>query len=101
MEVLNQHPKIERVVLFGSSAMGALDDKIELRDLRNRVFHHERILHWGDLDQRHQAISEIIKWMSPELPKLNNPLDRFASIRKSGLGPWADNLQNHWPANPA
>ena len=55
--------------------LGTLDDKIELRDLRNRVFHHEHILHWGDLDQRHQAISEIIEWMSPELPELNNPIE--------------------------
>ncbi|NLT71289.1 MAG: hypothetical protein GXX91_11425 [Verrucomicrobiaceae bacterium] len=32
----------------------------QIRDLRNRVFHHERILHWKDLDARHRAILEII-----------------------------------------
>jgi len=68
-----------------------------IRDLRNRVFHHERILHWKDLDARHQAILEIIAWMSPELHDLAGALDRFVSIRKAGLNPWIDKLQNHWP----
>ena len=68
-----------------------------IRDLRNRVFHHERILHWRDLDARHQAILEIIAWMSPELHDLAGALDRFISIRKAGLNPWIDKLQNHWP----
>ena len=70
---------------------------LEIRDLRNRVFHHERILHWRDLDVRHQAILEIIAWMSPELHDLANSLDRFVLIRKDGLNPWIANLQNHWP----
>lgn len=30
-----------------------------LRELRNRVFHHERIIHWTDLDTRHAAIREL------------------------------------------
>lgn len=71
----------------------------KIRDLRNRVFHHERILHWGDLDQRHQSILEMIEWMSPELKALAGSFDRFTSIRKEGLRPWMDQLQNHWPAN--
>lgn len=68
-----------------------------IRDLRNRVFHHERILHWRDLDQRHQAILEIIGWMSPELRDLTNSLDRFDSIRNDGLRLWIDYIQSHWP----
>lgn len=70
---------------------------LEIRDLRNRVFHHERILHWKDLDARHQAILEIIAWMSPELYDLANALDRFVLIRKDGLNPWIAKLHNHWP----
>lgn len=69
-----------------------------IRDLRNRVFHHERILHWKDLDARHQAILEIISWMSPELHDLANALDRFAAIRRAGLKPWLSKLGRHWPA---
>ncbi len=70
---------------------------LEIRDLRNRIFHHERILHWKDLDIRHQAILEIIAWMSPELRDVANTLDRFASIRAAGLNPWTAKLQNRWP----
>ena len=68
-----------------------------IRDLRNRVFHHERILHWKDLEAQHQAILEVIAWMSPELRDLAGSLDRFASVRKAGLNPWIDKLQNQWP----
>jgi hypothetical protein len=69
----------------------------DIRDLRNRVFHHERILHWKDLDTRHQAILEIIGWMSPELHDLGGSLDRFSSIRRTGLKPWLSKLERHWP----
>lgn len=69
----------------------------DIRDLRNRVFHHERILHWTDLGARHQAILEIIRWMSPELHDLTNSLDRFISIRSDGLHPWIAKLENNWP----
>lgn len=74
---------------------------LEIRDLRNRVFHHERILHWKDLDARHQAILEIIAWMSPELYDLVKTLDRFQSLRKSGLNPWQEKLRRHWPDSTA
>lgn len=70
---------------------------LKIRDLRNRVFHHERILHWSDLDARHQAILEIISWISPELHDLVKSLDRFASIRNDGLNPWIAKLQTNWP----
>lgn len=70
---------------------------LEIRDLRNRVFHHERILHWKDLDARHEAILNIIAWMSPELHDLAKVLDRFVLIRKDGLNAWVKKLQNHWP----
>ncbi len=69
----------------------------DIRDLRNRVFHHERILHWKDLDARHQAILEIIAWMSPQLCDLTAPLDRFLLLRKGGLDPWKVTLQKQWP----
>ncbi|MFM2243217.1 MAG: hypothetical protein RLZ97_2072, partial [Verrucomicrobiota bacterium] len=73
----------------------------DIRDLRNRVFHHERILHWRDLDARHQAILEIVSWMSPELHDLANSLDRFAALRMAGLKPWLSKLGRHWPSTAA
>ena len=69
----------------------------DIRDLRNRVFHHERILHWKDLDARQQAILEVICWISPELYDLAKAIDRFSFIRKAGLNPWLAKLQRHWP----
>ena len=74
---------------------------LEIRDLRNRVFQHERILHWKDLEARHQAILEIIAWMSPELHDLAATLDRFLSLRRSGLNPWLERLRRHWPDSSA
>jgi hypothetical protein len=71
---------------------------LEIRDLRNRVFHHERILHWTDLNARHQAILEMISWISPGLHDLAIALDRFAALRKAGLKPWLTKLAHHWPA---
>jgi hypothetical protein len=68
-----------------------------IRDLRNRVFHHERIIHWKDLDARHHAILEVTAWISSELHDLATALDRFASLRRSGLKPWILKLQRHWP----
>ncbi|MDQ8187723.1 hypothetical protein [Pelagicoccus sp. SDUM812002] len=60
---------------------------LAIRDLRNRVFHHERILHWKDLGQRHQDISTTTKWICPELAAYAQSLDRFAAVRSHGLAP--------------
>jgi Abi-like protein len=70
----------------------------KIRDLRNRVFHHERIIHWRDLDAQHMVILEVISWMSPELSELALALDRFVSVRSAGLKPWQSKLVRHWPA---
>jgi len=61
----------------------------------------EGILHWKDLNARHEAILEIITWMSPELHDLAKALDRFASLRRTGLNPWLEKLRRHWPESPA
>jgi len=73
----------------------------KIRDLRNRVFHHERIIHWSDLDVLHLRILTVISWMSPELSDLASALDRFASVRAAGLKPWQSKLLRHWPAHPS
>jgi len=72
-----------------------------IRDLRNRVFHHERILHWQDLDIQQKAILEVISWVSPELHDLAVILDRFPALRKAGIQPWIDKLRRHWPDSTA
>ncbi len=68
-----------------------------IRDLRNRVFHHERIIHWTDLDAQHAAILEVIGWINPPLRDFARVLDRYAAIRQAGLPPWLDQLHGHWP----
>ena len=68
-----------------------------IRDLRNRVFHHERIIHWTDLDAQHTAILEVVGWMNPPLRDFARVLDRYATIRQAGLPPWLEKLHGHWP----
>jgi len=72
-------------------------DLEKIRILRNRVFHHERIVHWKDLDAQHQLILDVISWISPELRQMADALDRFRVVRSSGLNPWLEKLHRHWP----
>ena len=71
----------------------------KVRDLRNRVFHHERVLHWQDLDTQHDKMLQLIGWMNPELEQLARMLDRFTQVRQDGLTPWLEKLRNNWPAS--
>jgi len=59
-----------------------------IRELRNKVFHHERIIHWNDLDIQYNALMESIRWISPELSEINMRLNNFTNIRKNGVDPW-------------
>jgi hypothetical protein len=68
-----------------------------IRDLRNRIFHHERIIHWKDLLAQHSSILQTIAWISPELHEMAVAFDRFSAIHQAGLTPWLDRLQRHWP----
>lgn len=72
----------------------------KVRKLRNRVFHHERILHWNDLDAQHTSMLQLTGWMNPELEQLSSMLDRFTLVRTDGLTPWRTQLCNSWPATP-
>ena len=69
----------------------------DIRALRNRVFHHERIAHWKDLETRHADILRVIGWISPELAEMAQALDRFSEIREQGLDPWIAKIRHHWP----
>lgn len=67
-----------------------------IRTLRNRVFHHERIVHWRDLDDQHNLLQDIIGWINPELLHLADYLDRYRETRSNGLDPWLAHLDSHW-----
>ena len=83
-KVFSAAPKRER-------ALSKMDSRWQdVRRLRNRVFHHERILHWKTLAQQHLELLELIQWISPELEEAAVALDRFSTIRNDGLRPWRE-----------
>lgn len=57
-----------------------------VRTLRNRIFHHEPIWHWRDLQNQHTEILEAITWVNPAMKAFVEEFDRFEDIYKSGIG---------------
>lgn len=51
-----------------------------IRDLRNRVFHHEEIWNLPQLQQMHDEIHETIGWISPTLQKAILSVDNFTDV---------------------
>ena len=71
------------------SAYAHLDN---IRRLRNRVFHHEPIWHWQELESQHALILETIGWISPAMLELTRLLDRFPSVCNDGTEPYGTEL---------
>ena len=44
-----------------------------VRTLRNRIFHHEPIWHWRDLQNQHIEILEAITWVNPAMKAIPLP----------------------------
>jgi len=57
-----------------------------VRILRNRIFHHEPIWHWRDLQSQHSDILETIAWVNPAMRVFVPPFDRFEEIYQNGPG---------------
>jgi len=72
----------------------------KIRFLRNRVFHHERIIHWKDLQEQHSQLIETIGWISPELCEMAMKLDRFSEVYSQGVDAWVAKIRDYWPAKP-
>ncbi len=87
-----QMPKNERTRKKISSRFN------RIRKLRNRIFHHGRIVHWKNLPQQHLDIIESIGWMSPEMREMAEALDSFKATYDAGLNPWKEKIRSHWPA---
>lgn len=51
----------------------------DICQLRNRVFHHESILHL-DLNHEHSNIMEAMGWLDPSLQTVTRVLDRFSEV---------------------
>lgn len=56
-------------------------DLERLRRLRNRVFHHERILHWVDLDDQVRVASQYLAWMGEPPDLAHRTLSRYHEVR--------------------
>lgn len=64
----------------------------KIRSLRNRVFHHERILHWKDLEQQHDLILATIGNISSETQLLSQKLDTFKHVHSKGYQPFLEQI---------
>lgn len=76
--LLKQLPKRKRQRRALSSSVN------RLRQLRNRVFHHEPIWHWKDLPRRHTDAIELLQWFNPEAARVLQHTDRFNEIYQQG-----------------
>jgi hypothetical protein len=64
----------------------------QIRNLRNRVFHHEPIWHWRDLPEQHRQMLEAIGWISRSHAKLCIGMDRFFDVHAAGWDPFRQKL---------
>lgn len=56
----------------------------KIRRLRNRIFHHEPIWFWENLENQHKDILEAISWIEPAARDFVTIIDRFPSVYKTG-----------------
>jgi hypothetical protein len=56
----------------------------KIRNLRNRVFHHEPIWYWQDLPQQHNILLETLAWIEPAMREMLTSLDRFPGVYQAG-----------------
>ncbi len=70
-------------------------DLDRMRNLRNRVFHHERIVHWHDLREQHALILDFVQWISSDLAELATLIDTFPAVHGAGTQPFLDTLDGH------
>ena len=57
-----------------------------VRQLRNRIFHHEPVWYWQDLAQHHQEVMEAFGWIEPTARNFVGILDRFNDVYALGAG---------------
>ncbi|MBM7112713.1 hypothetical protein [Archangium primigenium] len=56
----------------------------QVRNLRNRVFHHEPIWRWRDLPQKYSELKEAIGWFEPALLRILPGAHVFDEIHSRG-----------------
>ncbi len=65
--------------------------------LRNRISHHERIIHWKDLPSQHDYLLKITNWINPNSYVMIEKFDRFNDVYSNGIDPWKAKIREHWP----
>lgn len=65
-----------------------------IKDLRNRVFHHEPIWYRPNLQQEHADTHQAIEWISPTLHRAINAVDTFPAAL-NGRADIETNLKTH------
>lgn len=71
-----------------------------LRKLRNRIFHHERIIHWKNLPEQHGLILSFLGWIHPDLAELAGIVDTFPRVHDEGIDPFLSLLDDHLIEQP-
>lgn len=94
-------PRLLGVQLLHSSSPRSMRSRKQLspllnrvRHLRNRVFHHEPIWHWNDLDHHHRTALDLIGWFSPVLLRTIEPADRFRQVYAAGSAPFLQRVRS-------
>lgn len=70
-------------------------DLDKVRKLRNRIFHHERIIHWQDLPQQYTLILDFLGWLNSDLAELAQIVETFPRVHADGTQPFLDKLDGH------
>jgi hypothetical protein len=76
--VMPRAPKFYRNRNEGSQRLNPI------RDLRNRVFHHEPIWHLVDLKARYSKLVAILGWINPSMKALVERLSDFEKLLNAG-----------------
>lgn len=66
----------------------------EIKFLRNRIAHHERISHWKDIEQKHKLLLDFIFWLNKDMHKIAIESDMFNHIYSAGIHPFLDFVKN-------
>lgn len=64
----------------------------EIRRLRNRIFHHERIWHLPELPNLHAQIIDVINWITPDTGDYLASIDRFDRVVNRGMPYYFDKV---------
>lgn len=66
----------------------------EIRFLRNRIAHHERISHWKDIAQKHKLLLDFIFWLNNDMHKIAVENDTFDTVYSAGIQPFLQFVEN-------